>query len=60
MDDVPVANQREHEQQKCNQQQAGRFGGVNTVAVRLLSRVVFVSGVLHSNILRPANSARRC
>ena len=56
MNGVPVANQREDEQQKGNQQQAGSFRGINRVPAVLAGGIVLALGVRHTNIVRPAGS----
>src|SRR5580704_9425296 len=45
MDGVPVASQREDEQQEGNQQQAGSFRGINRVPLLLVGRVVLAPSV---------------
>jgi hypothetical protein len=53
VNDVPVANQRESEQQKSDQQQAGRFRGINGVPVMLVG-IVLALGIHHDFIVRRA------
>jgi cholera toxin transcriptional activator len=56
MDGVPVASQREDEQQEGNQQQAGSFRGINRVPLLLVGRVVLAPSVWHDGIVRSAGS----
>jgi len=49
---VPVANYRENQQQKGDQQQAGRFRGVNRVPQILGDSVVLALGINHEHIVR--------
>ena len=51
MDVVPVADQRENQQQKRDQQQAGSFRGVDRVTVMLV--IVPRRGVSHADIVAP-------
>ena len=52
MDGVPVANQREDQQQKSDQQQPGSFRGINGVPAVF---VVLALGVRHEHIVRSAS-----
>lgn len=58
MDIVPVANQRQDQQQKGDEQQPGRFRGVDRVAVLLRGSVVLASGVGHEVIVAPGLGLR--
>jgi hypothetical protein len=49
VDLVPVANQRENEQHKRDQQQPGSFRGVDRVAVMLV--IVLGSTIRHASIV---------
>jgi hypothetical protein len=59
MDGVPVPNQREDEQQKSDQQQAGSLRGINRVPAVLAGRIVLAPGVRHEDIVRSAASGAR-
>jgi hypothetical protein len=56
MDDMPVANHGEDEQQEGDKQQAGSFRGINRVTV-LVVGVVLALSVHHEVIVRRAKSA---
>jgi cholera toxin transcriptional activator len=56
MNRMPVANQREHKQQKGDQQQSGSFRGVNRVPAVLAGGTVLALGVRHEGIVRSAGS----
>ncbi len=56
MNDVPVANQREGEQQESDQQQTGGFRGINGVPVMLVGIVLALS-IHHDFIVRRARTA---
>jgi hypothetical protein len=56
MNDVPVANQREGEQKKSDQQQAGGFRGINGVPVMLVG-IVLALGIRHGFIVRRTETA---
>jgi hypothetical protein len=58
VDGVPIANQSEREQQKCDQQQAGSFRGINRVPAVLVVGVVLVLDVNHDCIVRRTETVR--
>jgi hypothetical protein len=58
MDDVPVANHDQNQQQEGDYQQAGSFRSVNRVPAVLMAGVVVVLDVDHDRIVRFAERAR--
>jgi cholera toxin transcriptional activator len=56
VNNVPVANQCEDEQQEGDQQQAGSFRGINCVPAVLAGGIVLALGVRHADIVRSAGS----
>jgi hypothetical protein len=53
MNVAPVANQREHQQHKHNQQQASGFRRVDGVAAMLAFVLVLGSAIRHADIVAP-------
>jgi hypothetical protein len=60
MNEVPVANQGEDEQQKGDQKQAGGLGGVYPVPRMLMCRVVLALSFYHEVIVRRTQTWVRC
>ena len=52
MDDMPVANHGEDEQQEGDKQQAGSFRGINRVPLTLVAGIVLALRVHHDFIVR--------
>ena len=59
MNGVPVAHQREYEQQEGDQQQAGSLRGVDRVPLMLGGRIVMALGVRHEWYCTLGEKARR-
>ena len=56
MNDVPIANQREDQQQKGDKQQTGGLRGINRMPAVLMGRTVLALSFSHDNIVRPAGT----
>jgi len=58
MNGVPVANQGEGQQEKRNQEQAGRFRGIDCVPMVLVAGVVLALSFHQANIVRRSENVR--
>ena len=59
MNDVPITNQGEDQQQKGYEQQAGSFRGINRVPAVFVGGIVLAPSGKHTSIVRPSVNRQR-